>query len=68
MRDGAVLVDPVDDVTIGRQQAQPAAVLDGLQRADPGVEVLFRELRFEAAQALIPERNLHEPAGLSKGR
>jgi hypothetical protein len=65
---GAVLIDPIDDVTVGCQQSQPVPVLDGLQRADPGVESLFREFRLEPAEALMPERNLHEPTGLSQGR
>ena len=56
----AVLGDPVDDVTVGRQQAQATPVLDCLQRPDPGVERLFGELRFQAAEALMPERNLHD--------
>jgi hypothetical protein len=65
---GAVLIDPIDDVPVGRQQSQPVPVFDGLQRADPGVEGLFREFRLEPAEALMPERNLHEPTGLSQGR
>ena len=57
---GTVLVDPVDDVPVGREQPQAPIVLDGLQRTNPGVERLLRELRFEAAETLMPERNLHD--------
>ena len=57
---GAVLVDPVDDVAIRGQQPQRFALLDSLQRPNPGVEMLFRQLGFEPVQALVPERSLHE--------
>ena len=46
-------------VAVG-EQAQAATVLDGLQGPDPGVERLFRELRFEPTEALVPERSLHD--------
>ena len=52
---GAVLAHPVDDVAVRSEQTQESIVLDRLQRPDPGVEVLFRQLGFEPAEALIPE-------------
>ena len=56
----AVLVHPVDDVAVRREQVQSTAVVHGLQRANPGVEMLGRQLFFEAAQALIPESRFHD--------
>ena len=56
----AVLVHPVDDVSIGREQVESAASLYGLQRSDPGIEMLGRQLFLEAAQALIPECRFHD--------
>ena len=64
----AVLVDPIHDVPVRGEQVQPAAVLDGLQWTDPGVEGLFRKLRLEPAETLMPERNLHDRRAFRQGR
>ena len=47
---GDVLVHPVDDETVRREQAQRAAVLHGLQRPDPGIELLLRQFRLPIAR------------------
>ena len=49
-----VLIEPVDDKTIGREQFQDRAVLDGLQWPDPGIELLFRQLGLKVANTVIP--------------
>ena len=42
-----VLVDPIDDVAIRREQAQRPAFLDSLQRTQPRIELLLRQLGFK---------------------
>jgi hypothetical protein len=39
-----VLVDPINHVAIRREQAQRAAFFDSLQRAQPRIELLLRQL------------------------
>ena len=51
-----VLLQPVNDKAIGRQQPQDAAVVNGLQWSNPGVKLLLRELCLQGAKALVPER------------
>jgi len=46
---------PIEDEAVGGQQAQGTVFLSGLQRADPRVVVLGRELVGEAFQATVPE-------------
>ncbi len=63
-----MLLQPVDDETIRREQAQQGIVVDGLQRADPGVELLLGELYLQDAEALVPKRrfgrqNIPQEAG-----
>ena len=36
-----VLFDPINHEAVGRQQAQHGAVIDGLKRANPGIELLL---------------------------
>src|ERR1700675_3242248 len=45
---------PVDHETIGRQQAQAGAALDGLERFDPGVELLLRQFVLESTDTAGP--------------
>ena len=56
------LVDPVEDELVGCQQTQAGVVLDRLQGADPGVELLGGQLAFQMVQALLPERVFHRTA------
>ena len=63
----AILVDPVDHVSIRCEQAQASIVLDRLQRTNPGIEGLFRELRFQTAKTLMPKRNLHNRQTFDQG-
>jgi len=56
----AVLVHPVHDIAVRREQPQAAPVFHRLQREDPGVVMLGREFLFEAAQALVPESRFHD--------
>jgi hypothetical protein len=46
--------EPIDDITIRRQQAQLPVALDRLQRPNPGIELLLREFALEHAQTAIP--------------
>ena len=46
-----VAVDPVDDILIRGEQLERADAFDGLQRPDPGVVLLLRQLVFEHADA-----------------
>jgi hypothetical protein len=51
-----VLLQPVDDEAVWCEKTQPAIVLNGLQRAYPGIELLLRQLRLQVSDAAIPER------------
>jgi hypothetical protein len=51
----AVVLYPVDDETVGRQQSQLVGRFDGLERPDPGIEVVLRKLAFQSVQALFPK-------------
>jgi hypothetical protein len=46
---------PLENKLVGCQQAQVVAVLNGMQRAYPGVELLLWQLAFKANQTLLPE-------------
>ena len=37
-----VLLEPVDDKPVGRQEAKNAAIIDGLQWTNPGIKLLLR--------------------------
>ena len=50
----AVRLNPVDDEAIRREELELRAVLDGLQRPNPGIELLLGELTLEGALALCP--------------
>jgi hypothetical protein len=50
-----VIAHPVDDEMIRREQAQLIIGFDGLQRPDPGIEILLRQVALEGAQALVPK-------------
>ena len=50
-----VLMHPVDNPAVWRQQAQHPAIVDGLQRSNPGAEQLLRELGFKLARATVPQ-------------
>jgi hypothetical protein len=49
-----MLLQPVDHEAVGREQAQDTTVIDGLQGANPGVELLLGKLCFQDSQTLIP--------------
>ena len=49
-----VLTQPLDDITVWRQQFEFAVPLHGLQGSHPGVELLFRELALEYSQTAVP--------------
>ncbi len=51
-----VLLQPVDDEAIGRQQPQLVTVLDRLQRPNPGVELLLGQLCLQDAKTVVPQR------------
>jgi hypothetical protein len=57
LRDGVEMVFPypLENKLVGCQQAQVVAVLNGMQRAYPGVELLLWQLAFKANQTLLPE-------------
>ena len=61
-----MLIDPITHEMIGCKQAQGVAILDGVQRSNPGVELLWRELSFEPIETLIPQRRPH-PRGPPEG-
>ena len=52
-------LDPIDDEAVRREQLQQRPVLDELQRPNPRVELLLRELGFERARALHPKRRVN---------
>jgi hypothetical protein len=54
-----MLVDPIAHEVIGCKQAQGVAIFDGVQRTDPGIELLRGELSFEAIETPIPQRRPH---------
>jgi hypothetical protein len=49
-----VLLQPIDDEAIRRQQFQNAAILYCLKRPDPGVELLLWQFSLEVADTAIP--------------
>ncbi len=49
-----ILTQPLDDITIRRQQLELTLPFHGLQRPHPGVELLFRELALEHSQTAVP--------------
>ena len=49
-----VLLQPIDDKPVWREQAQDLAVVDRLQGANPGVELLLGKLRLKDTQTLAP--------------
>ena len=51
-----MLLEPVNDKAVWRQQAQYGVPFNRLQGADPGVELLFRQFRLQDANALVPKR------------
>ncbi|MND98340.1 hypothetical protein D3C80_906880 [compost metagenome] len=53
------LVDPVEHETVGRVHAQLVAVRLDLQRTDPGVELLGRQLVAQNLHALLPQFHGH---------
>jgi hypothetical protein len=51
--------DPVEDEAVGGQQAQDIAFFLSVQGADPGAELLFGQLAFQALQAVFPQGVVH---------
>jgi hypothetical protein len=49
-----VLIHPIDDEPVRREQPQGAAVLDRLERANPRVELRLRQFRLELSQTAPP--------------
>ena len=54
-----ILVDPVDDESIRRQQLQRAGPLERLQRTHPGIELLLGKLGLQRAHASSPKGRFH---------
>ena len=55
-----VLCEPIDDESVGGEQAQHAVFFDGLQRAHPRIELLLGNLRLQQPQTTVPQRRFHE--------
>jgi len=55
-----MFANPVENKLIGRQQLQVFTVFNCVQRAYPGVELLFGQLIFKSNQTLLPERTFHQ--------
>ena len=49
-----VLLEPVDDKAVGGKQSQYAAIINGLQGTNPGIELLLGKLCLQHAKALVP--------------
>ena len=49
-----VLVQPVDDETVRGKEAQGVGVFISLQGTNPGVELVFRQLGLQLANATVP--------------
>ena len=54
-----VSAHPVPDELVRRQQAQDGPVLDRVQGANPGVELLRRQIDFKTIEAMFPGRWHH---------
>ena len=50
-----VFLDPLQNETVGRQQQEFSFAVDRLQWPDPGVDLLFAELRFKTRGTLLPK-------------
>ena len=50
-----VLVEPVNDEAVWREQFQRLRVFNRMQRPDPGIKLLLRQLRLQFAYTMIPE-------------
>jgi hypothetical protein len=50
-----MLLQPINDETIWREQPQYTPVLNGVQRSDPGIELLFGQFLLQTDDAAIPE-------------
>ncbi len=62
-----VLLDVVDDETVGGEQLQLAVGLHRLQRPDPGTEIRARDFVFQFGQAVVPNHtHRHSRRGLSR--
>ena len=51
-----MLLEPVYDEAVWRQQAQHGVPFDRLQGPDPGIELLLRQFGLQDADALVPKR------------
>ena len=51
-----MLLEPVYDEAVWRQQAQYGVPFDCLQGPDPGIELLLRQFGLQDADALVPKR------------
>ena len=54
-----VIVDPIDDKPVGGQKPKRGTVFDGVQRSNPGVELLLGQIRAKLADAAVPDGGLH---------
>ena len=50
-----MFIEPINNEAIRRKKPQRILGLYGLQRANPGVELLLWQLRLEFANTVIPE-------------
>ena len=55
-----VRVDPIHHETVGGEQLERARALQHLQRAHPGIELLFGKLGLQRAHATNPKGRFHE--------
>jgi hypothetical protein len=56
---GEIVLEPADDKLVRRQQPQCVGLLNGLERTDPGVEVLLGKVALELPDTTVPERCRH---------
>ena len=60
-----MVLDPIYDKTVWRQQSKDRPVVNGLQGTNPGIELLLGQLRLQDADALVPKRRFsgHDSPG-----
>ena len=62
-----VLVHPVDDEPIRREQFERACALNCLERTHPRIKLLLRKLGLQRANAPSPKRRFHRVASATVG-
>ena len=63
-----MFIEPINHKAIRRKQAQGVRGLNGLQRTNPGVELLLWQLRLEFANTVIPESRFSLQRGSQEKR